>query len=263
MIARSLKDFLEVGYRLRYLLDVSVEHPIYGENRVLETMRGMIGACFELGLRVTSRAAERLYGPQLKKWQRPGDQGVVRLDATLSVHEVAAIREASYQLQTVLFSEAEGVFAYVAMEKRYRLDRLIDDLPELMAPDVFRSLPEIAQSDFRAAGRCIAFELPTAAAFHLMRGTEDALKEFYRRTTKDTQSRLMWGAMVDKLKRQDDPPPAVLLNILDNLRSGFRNPTQHPEKIYDIEEAQDLLSLSIDAVNRMARHLHRLETAAD
>jgi len=40
---------------------------------------------------------------------------------------------------------------------------------------------------------------------------------------------------------------------LDHIRRSFRNPTQHPDKIYDIQEAQDLFGLCVDAVNRMSR----------
>ena len=50
----------------------------------------------------------------------------------------------------------------------------------------------------------------------------------------------------------DDRLGIVLLNNLDNIRQSFRNPTQHPEKIYDIQEVQDLWSLCVDVVNRMS-----------
>jgi hypothetical protein len=56
--------------------------------------------------------------------------------------------------------------------------------------------------------------------------------------------------MVEHLRKRSDAPPRSLLDGLDNIRHNFRNPTQHPEAIYDIQEAQDLLSLSLDAVGR-------------
>jgi hypothetical protein len=63
----------------------------------------------------------------------------------------------------------------------------------------------------------------------------------------------MWGAMVQDLrKRRKARPYEVLINNLDNIRNSFRNPTQHPEKIYDIHEVQDLWGICIDAINRMA-----------
>ncbi len=60
--------------------------------------------------------------------------------------------------------------------------------------------------------------------------------------------------MVEGLKKRRSSPPVELLNNLDNIRTSFRNPTQHPDKVYDIQEAQDLFGLSIDVVNRMVRN---------
>lgn len=65
----------------------------------------------------------------------------------------------------------------------------------------------------------------------------------------------LWGPTVDALKKRRNPPPVELLNNLDNIRRSFRNPTQHPEKIYDIQEVQDLFALCVDAIDRMIRHL--------
>jgi hypothetical protein len=128
-----------------------------------------------------------------------------------------------------------------------------------MAPGVFKELPEVAQYDFLQAGRCIAFELPTAAAFPLMRGTEDVLRWFYCSVVKrERVSPLRWGPMTSHLGGRRSPPPDVLLANLDNLRRSFRNPTQHPDKIYDIEEAQDLLALSIDVVSRMVKFVQSM-----
>jgi hypothetical protein len=50
------------------------------------------------------------------------------------------------------------------------------------------------------------------------------------------------------------PPPLILQN-LDHIRVNFRNPTQHPDKIYDIQEVQDLFGLCVDAANRMMPHI--------
>jgi hypothetical protein len=254
MRARSIKQYLRLGYNLRYLLDVSTNHLVYGDKHVLETIHVFIQSCSDAGLYVTSRAATELYAPLIERWESASST-VKTEGLNLSLSDAAAVKEASYQLQTVLFSEAQGVFAYVARDKRYPVDRLLDDVASLMSPGIFEALPAVARYDFKEAGRCIAFELPTAAAFHLMRATEDVLKSFYRALVPDGRAPLMWGPMVQDLRRTLDPAPSVLLNNLDHLRTGFRNPTQHPEKIYDIEEVQDLFSLSVDATNRMLKYL--------
>ena len=128
----------------------------------------------------------------------------------------------------------------------------------LMSPGVFISLPEVAQHDSQECGRCIVFERPTAAAFHILRGTEAALRMFYLSIVKRNRlSRLMWHDMLVALRKRRNLPLSELLDNLDNIRKSFRNPTQHPDKIYDIEEVQDLFGLCIDVVNRMVAYLKR------
>jgi hypothetical protein len=252
--AQPIRGYITIGYNLRYLLDVSTNHKVFGEKYVRGTILTFIDACSDNGLHVTSRAALDLYGPFIRKWAAENQADELTV-LTLSVEETAAIKEASYQVQTVMFAEAQGVLAHVTSDKRFAIDRLLNDVSSLMSPGIFNKLPDIAKYDFGEAGRCIAFEAPTAAAFHLMRGTEDVLRYFYCSIVKRDRVSLMWGPIIADLRKKRKPPPAILLSNLDNLRAGFRNPTQHPEKIYDVEEAQDLFALSIDVVNRMMKHL--------
>ena len=60
------------------------------------------------------------------------------------------------------------------------------------------------------------------------------------------------GAIVQDLRNKNKTKiHTTLNNHLDNIRLSFRNPTQHPEAVYDIHEVQDLLAFCIDANNRM------------
>ncbi|WP_369045202.1 hypothetical protein [Sinomonas sp. P10A9] len=158
-------------------------------------------------------------------------------------------------VREALLAEAEGTVNYVASDKRYTVRKLTEEFTSLMAHGVYDALPEIAQRDFREAGKCIAYELPTSAAFHLMRGTEAVLRHYYEQKVR--RSRIgeprMWGPITNHLK--DKKTPSGLIEALDNIRRNYRNPTQHPDKIYDLDEAQDLLSLSLDVTNRMMRDL--------
>jgi hypothetical protein len=66
----------------------------------------------------------------------------------------------------------------------------------------------------------------------------------------------MWGNMVTQLKaKTKNKPPATLLASLDLIRSAYRNPTQHPEALYDIDSAQDLFGVCIDVIGKMAGEL--------
>jgi hypothetical protein len=68
----------------------------------------------------------------------------------------------------------------------------------------------------------------------------------------------MWGPILADFPKHPSvikiiTDPEALLAQLDYIRRQFRNPTQHPEKVYDIEETQDLWGLCTDVITRMAK----------
>jgi len=84
--------------------------------------------------------------------------------------------------------------------------------------------------------------------------TEGSLREMYCGLVKRGRvDPLLWYSMVDHLRKRSKPPPRPLLDQLDGIRHNFRNPTQHPDAVSDIQEAQDLWPLTVDAITRMAR----------
>lgn len=261
MEERRLDGYIYIGTGIRYLMHVMEGWLIGGKGGAIDNLKRLVDACQTHGLHVTNRLAAAEFGAVVKEilGANPDYNGdVTKLDGTLTADQAEKIREAAGRVRGTLLAEARGHVVHVARDKRFAIEKLLHNMPALMSPGVFEQLPKVAQYDFREAGRCIAFETPTAAGFHLMRGTEDVLRFFYCSIVKRGRKKaLMWGPMVAHLRTRRDSPPAVLLNNLDNLRINFRNPTQHPDMVYDIEEAQDLLALSIDVVNRMIRHLEQ------
>lgn len=171
----------------------------------------------------------------------------------LGDEESAKLSHVIHSLSIVLEAELRDAYAYIVTPKRFATERLCNDVASLMSPGVYGQLPELAQFDLREAGTCIAFEMATAAAFHLLRATECVLKAFYCSMVKRKRAALMWGPMVaDLRKRRCGKGHDVLLKNLDHIRIAFRNPTQHPEARYDIHASQDLWGLCVDAINRMA-----------
>jgi hypothetical protein len=182
----------------------------------------------------------------------------------LTMHEASRLRDIMDDIRLTLDAESSGRLAFIVTDKRIDADKLYYSVETLLAPGVFVLLPEVAKYDLEECGKCIAFERPTAAAFHMLRGTESVLRMFYHTLVKRKRiSSLLWGPIVDALKKKRNPPPPELLNNLDNIRRSFRNPTQHPEKIYDIQEAQDLFGLCVDVINRMVRYLKEERLLAD
>lgn len=274
MEKRATAGYIYIGTAVRYLMGATAGWPVFSEGSVANNIRQLDMLLQRYEFHVTHRLLEPLL-EMLEGWEKEvgldlpeiegadlsemeeGDQTALGGEATnareLTLEEAERLWKRAEILRETLLAEASGKINYAASDKRYTIQKLTEDFSTLMATGVFSELPEIAQVDMRAAGKCIAYELPTSAAFHLMRGTEAVLRHYYCCKVKRNRIKqpLMWGPMVTHLKEKK--VPAGLLDALDSIRRNYRNPTQHPDKVYDLDEAQDLLSLSLDVTNRMIR----------
>lgn len=244
MQSKPIFSYIVFGTELRYLQDVQEGWCVHRKRAVLDNIDRFFAHLQEFNLPITQRASCDLR--ELREELRKSES-----DHKLTETEALTLREIMTDLRKTLSAEARGKVAFIVTNKRIDVNKLLSDVPALMAPTIFYSLPDIAQYDFIEAGKCIAFERPTAVAFHLMRGTEAVLRHFYCSVIRRNRVRLLWAPMVTHLRSRRKPPPEPLLDNLDNIRRSFRNPTQHPDKVYDIEEVQDLFGLCIDVVNRM------------
>lgn len=156
-------------------------------------------------------------------------------------------------IEKTLDSELRLRKAYVLSEKRLGLEKLMNEPAQLFSSGTFDKLSELSKMDFTEAGKCISFERYTAAAFHILRGTEQALREFYLKKVKQRRvKKLLWYDMTQSLKGRKNIPDS-LIAVLDSIREDFRNPTVHPEKTYGEDEAQSLLTHCSDVINRIIR----------
>jgi hypothetical protein len=167
------------------------------------------------------------------------------------------IKKVTDRLDPALDAELELRATYTLTKKRYPLESLLYKPSELLASGTYATLDDTSKRDFNAACLQIALAQPTAAAFHLMRALEQQVKLLYFGFKKtDRLEKPMWGPMTQQLRTKKAPRPSVkLLDQLDGMRVHFRNPTQHPDAFYNIDEAQDLLSQTIAAMNGIAAEL--------
>ena len=136
------------------------------------------------------------------------------------------------------------------------MKKLLNDTGSLFAKDVFDSLPDKIQYDFKESGKCIAFECPTASAFHVLRGLEGLLRILLNNLSPQIDtSQMNWGPVITELKNLNISDLSILLDNLDRIRANYRNPTNHPEKIYNIEEVQDLFNLCEGVVNDITGYM--------
>ena len=176
---QSLFGFYWFGTCLRFLLDATDRYKIHEDAWVLFNIDELFDYLEELGLPVTKRLAHKKLDALIKELKETDK------DATLSPSQATQLSNAINEIRSTLEAEIEGVGAYTPTPKRLDLDKLINDVSYLFAPDTFEHLPDMARFDFKEAGKCIAFEMPTASAFHVLRATEDCLRFYYKNMVKN------------------------------------------------------------------------------
>ena len=250
MKARKVLEYTRFGAIINYLRFLKGGFHVHGSDFVLGGINSLFKYMDKFELKTSKRT---IYTRQLKKIK----DELEKKDESYRITEEEAekIKGIMHDFYITLKAEISELEAYIITEKRLNVDKLINDIKSLMAPNVFDELNSIAQYDFNEAGKCIAFDLPTAAAFHSLRGIEGTLRMFFELITKTPPLKLMWNGMVSQLRTHTSPTPNEILDHLDSIRRNYRNPTAHPDKIYDIDGVQDLFSEAIAVINQMVKYL--------
>ena len=221
----------------------------WAKDGAVKHLRGFFESLTSLNLRVTLKVAGELQVivEQLE------DSDAAKIDDVLANR----IKREAEKIDPSLDAELQLQDAYVLTEKRYGTDKLIENPGSLLSGGVYIRLSDMSKKDFSLACVQIAFSQPTAAAFHLMRALEDQVKMLYFDFKKTKRlKKPMWGPMVEELRNKRAPKPSEKLLVhLDGIRVHFRNPTQHPEIFYTLDEAQDLLNQTITAINMVHSEL--------
>ncbi|HJP19612.1 MAG: hypothetical protein CMD96_03555 [Gammaproteobacteria bacterium] len=221
----------------------------WAKELAISTLKDLFIDLTMLDLKVTLKAAEKLQSilQEIEK------SDAATIDAALANR----IKSEVERIDPSLDAELQLQDAYVLTEKRYGTDKLLENPDSLLSGGVYSKLSDTSKKDFSLACTQIAFSQPTAAAFHLMRALEEQVKMIYLGFKKTKRlKKPMWGPMIEELRKKKKPKPSEkLMSHLDGIRVHFRNPTQHPEAFYTLDEAQDLLNQTITAVNMIHREL--------
>jgi len=170
------------------------------------------------------------------------------LRATIEVHDedegdvlpdkdVGTFNAAYFAFNNAIALELAHAPIFLVMPKGvYDTQRLIDHA-SVAYGDALADIPKEAIHDTDAAGRCLAFTLPTAAGFHIARATEAVIKQYMREYGAKTKAR-NWSAYIKALGAVG--ANAKIVHHLDQIRELHRNPMIHPEETLTMEEATSL-----------------------
>jgi hypothetical protein len=166
-------------------------------------------------------------------------------------------------LESVMANEMPGCPAYIVSQKGiYRTEALIDQADSHFHPDLASAIPDQAKTDIKEAGKCLAFELPTACSFHLWRAVESTTDEYYvalagKSFDADNVSR-NWGAKIKALEAAKADQGVTA--FLDHIREHYRNPQTHPERIVPLKEAQMLFGTATSAIAQIVTAIQNLKS---
>jgi hypothetical protein len=123
-----------------------------------------------------------------------------------------------------------------------------------------RNLPEAVYSkltkqvieDVDEAGRCLGFDRPTAAGFHILRALEPLILEYHNKVTGvalPLRSR-SWSAYIKRLKkdRYAARVDAKIVAMLEHIRDFYRNPVMHPQDTLKLDDALSLFHTCLSAI---------------
>lgn len=177
------------------------------------------------------------------------DEGASESD--LPPWAVYRVKEAAREFETVLRNECFLMDTYFVTKKgTYSTVDLVERAHYHIPEPTRASLPDLTKRDLDQAGKCMAFDVPTAAAFHLLRGTEAVIREYYLAVVpgpKQASPKMRnWGTYIRLLKNHDGDPKVIAL--LTHMKDMYRNPVIHPEEIYDDQRVQVLFGLCVSAI---------------
>jgi hypothetical protein len=221
---------------------------------------------YTLKTRIESLLNESVYSNSLRVCRASGLKVINAIDEINSaadfteVVEPYKIARLSSDLQTfqVTFkAELEVVNAYFVTNKRgYDTYSLIENAAIIFPPDLLQKVSAVSY-DVKEAGKCIAFELSTAAGFHLLRALETVITKYWKVVMNGaplpTERNL--GQYITKMSDAKIDGTEKALAALKQIKDLHRNPLMHPEDKLDIDECIGLLNIIQSAMVAM---LHRI-----
>jgi hypothetical protein len=171
------------------------------------------------------------------------------------------------KFETLLSTEmGEATTYFVPPRGIYSTAALIDFADKSFPGEIASYVPEKAKTDWRAAGRCLAFNLFSSSGFHVARAVEAAMESYYQLFSgKPGKTLRSWDDYHKELQKikQGNPTPSPEEKTLvefDQMRQDFRNPIVHPRVTLEEADARILFNNGESLIIAMAGEIKRAQT---
>jgi hypothetical protein len=192
-------------------------------------------------LRTSMQAGQKLL-EAIRTIKAKNPENAAEPEATLDWFDVYQLTSALTTFESILQAELALIPLYVVMPKAgYDTTTLIENGSACFPLEITVKVPE-AVGDLHQGTKCIAFELNTAAGFHLHRANEAVLRKYWD-IVSNGASRPTRGNMGDYLNemKQKSYGNEIVRAALEHLVKFHRNPLIHPEQ--NIETADEAIAL--------------------
>lgn len=256
-LSTSVHPLTELGETEKTTLGV-IFFPLWGAQNALLQCLGPDS--------LLSASSKRAVAAVIQEINRLGiseDLGGVDFKKSIEGWQLTSVVQKTKDLETVLSNDLPGLDTYYVYRKGiYSTTDLIENadiaLMEGLSDASRAVISDDTKRDFNQAGRCLAFELPTASGFHVMRSVESILRQYWRLVRKPACGTRVpeMAQCINELRSSGED--AKLMDILDHIRDLHRNTLMHPEAFLELREALRLFDIAKSAISAMAERIERL-----
>ena len=187
-------------------------------------------------------------------------------DKDLDWNDLYLITEGVREFEVLLNAELSNLDVYAVSSKGiYSIPQLIEHVDHTFDEDVRAILPENAKHDICQAGRCLAFDLPTASGFHIARAVESVLLGYLEELCPDAVTALNpsqrnLGSYIELAK--GNKGEEKICAVLDQFRKLDRNPLIHPDAVLTMGQALVLFGTSQSIILSLATEMQKPRAGA-
>lgn len=194
-----------------------------------------------------------------------GQYSADKMDEELFSYQWSGLNKKLSAFRSVFEAECHDVDVYsVGQIAIYKTRDLVANASHVIPSDFREGMSSEAVKEFDDAGRCLAFDLPTACGFHALRGMELVMDD-YLKAFGVTKKLVSWNEYIKAAeevansKGAGPKPSKKVTAMLDRMRSLDRNPLMHPRDELDTASAGHLFSLSAITVAEMVKDMRSVK----
>lgn len=169
------------------------------------------------------------------------------------------VKKVKAEFDTVFSHESQSLDVFsISSKGAYSTTTLIERGENILPESIRTKISSFTRDELHEATKCIAFNLPTASGFHLVRALESAVRDYHAVVSGGAPGPVMktgkqapMGEYINALEKLN--VNADLIATLRQIKVLHREPQMHPEAVLNMDEAIILLGIITSAIWAMFR----------